>query len=51
MTDDAVRRDDGTDGGDPACWLARVCPACGRIPDDESAGACGSCGEPLSPRA
>ena len=22
------------DGGDPACWLRRVCPACGRLADE-----------------
>lgn len=31
-------------GGDPACWLDRVCDACGRLADgpDELCPACGS---------
>ena len=37
-----------TDGGDPACWLDRVCPACGRL-DERPGGAaltgrCPACG-------
>ena len=32
-------------GGDPACWLDRVCAACGRLV--ESGEACPACGAPL----
>ena len=37
-----------TEGGDPACWLDRVCPACGRL-DERPAGTghadrCSGCG-------
>lgn len=34
-------------GGDPACWLRRVCPACGRLADDDRATRCPACGGPL----
>ncbi|MEX1177526.1 MAG: MarR family winged helix-turn-helix transcriptional regulator [Nitriliruptor sp.] len=41
--------DDGTDAGDPACWLEAVCEACGRIPDPPPSGAAplieGSCAD------
>lgn len=33
-------------GGDPACWLNRVCDACGRFVDDLLADACPLCGAP-----
>jgi rubrerythrin len=35
------------EGGDPACWLARVCPACGRLADGDPPTRCPSCGEEL----
>jgi rubrerythrin len=31
-------------GGDPACWLNRVCDACGRFVDDPLAEVCPACG-------
>lgn len=34
------------DGGDPACWLGRVCDTCGAIPDGLSAPVCTRCGGP-----
>ncbi|NEK58911.1 MarR family transcriptional regulator [Geodermatophilus sabuli] len=37
----------GPDGGDPACWLHRVCPACGRMADGDPPTTCPACGEPL----
>lgn len=38
-------RDDEPDlGGDPACWLARVCPECGRFAEHEAAPSCPACG-------
>jgi hypothetical protein len=36
-------------GGDPACWLSRVCPECGKIRvnhRDETGGICEHCGAP-----
>ena len=35
------------DGGDPACWLRRVCPACGRLADEDPPTRCPSCGAEL----
>ncbi len=34
-------------GGDPACWLSRVCPDCGRFAEDEDASHCARCGHAL----
>ncbi|WP_199522193.1 hypothetical protein [Geodermatophilus marinus] len=44
-------RDDAGDeaGGDPACWLARVCPDCGRVADRDPPTRCAGCGRPLLP--
>lgn len=33
-------------GGDPACWLNRVCENCGRFVDDPDAETCPDCGVP-----
>jgi hypothetical protein len=38
---------DGDLGGDPACWLARVCPECGRLTEERDPTHCAACGEPL----
>lgn len=38
-------------GGDPACWLANVCPECGASVDDPSVGVCPKCGGALPPPA
>ena len=35
------------EGGDPACWLPRVCPACGRLADEDPPTRCPACGELL----
>ena len=32
------------EGGDPVCWLDRVCPACGAFAEGEPAGPCWRCG-------
>ncbi|PSL08194.1 uncharacterized protein YeaO (DUF488 family) [Haloactinopolyspora alba] len=32
------------EGGDPACWLAGVCPECGRFVPDEPPTTCPGCG-------
>jgi rubrerythrin len=37
------------DGGDPACWLRRVCPACGRLADEDPPTTCPACGAELLP--
>jgi hypothetical protein len=29
--------------GDPACWLSRICPRCGAMPDDEPLTTCPRC--------
>lgn len=36
--------DPGERGGDPACWLARVCPQCGTLSDAAPAATCATCG-------
>ena len=45
----AVRADEPVDdeGGDPACWLRRVCPACGRLADEDPPTRCPACGAEL----
>ena len=30
--------------GDPACWLHRVCPACGTIAETDPPATCAQCG-------
>ncbi|MGX5656541.1 MarR family transcriptional regulator [Geodermatophilus nigrescens] len=42
-----VPRAPADEGGDPACWLARVCPACGRLADEAPPTRCPACGEEL----
>ncbi|WP_170861244.1 hypothetical protein [Trujillonella endophytica] len=43
-----MRAEDDDPGGDPACWLHRVCPGCGRLVEGEPRPArCPECGEPL----
>ncbi|MET8546989.1 hypothetical protein ABZW03_41290 [Kitasatospora sp. NPDC004799] len=32
------------EGGEPACWLDRVCPACGRLRERPGPGPCENCG-------
>ncbi|TDQ66009.1 hypothetical protein EV188_1011261 [Actinomycetospora succinea] len=34
-------------GGDPACWMHRVCDACGRLADEDPPTHCPSCGKLL----
>ncbi|GAA4778677.1 hypothetical protein GCM10023200_09630 [Actinomycetospora chlora] len=34
-------------GGDPACWMHRVCPECGRLADEDPPTRCPSCGTQL----
>jgi rubrerythrin len=35
------------EGGDPACWLRRVCPACGKLADEDPPTTCPACGARL----
>ena len=37
------------EGGDPACWLHRVCGACGRVADEDPPTRCAACGAELTP--
>jgi rubrerythrin len=37
------------ESGNPACWLRRVCPACGRLADEDPPTTCPACGEELVP--
>jgi len=39
--------DNGDEGGDPACWLGRVCPECGRFADEPPPTTCVRCGTEL----
>jgi hypothetical protein len=32
------------EGGDPACWLPRICPECGRVADQDPPVMCAHCG-------
>ncbi|WP_158726728.1 hypothetical protein [Tomitella fengzijianii] len=40
--------DDEELGGDPACWLHRVCPECGLFIEDRSAATCPRCENALT---
>jgi hypothetical protein len=41
------RPDDG-EGGDPACWVRRVCAVCGRLADEDPPTRCPACGALLT---
>ncbi len=49
--DDPVGDQGEDQGGDPACWLAYVCPECGAYVDDPALGVCPKCGGALPPPA
>ncbi|GAA2129686.1 hypothetical protein [Streptomyces synnematoformans] len=36
------------EGGEPVCWLERVCPECGRLADTAPPVRCARCGTPLT---
>lgn len=38
---------DRTEGGDPVCWLNRVCDTCGAFREDTAAPFCARCGAPF----
>ncbi|WP_281245331.1 hypothetical protein [Paramicrobacterium humi] len=42
-----MAEDEPREGGDPACWLDRVCAECGAFLEDGMT-ACWRCGTPLS---
>jgi hypothetical protein len=35
-------------GGDPVCWLDKVCPGCGLLTGDRPSATCPRCGEDLA---
>jgi hypothetical protein len=35
------------EGGDPACWLGRVCPECGLLAEEPPPTVCARCGAEL----
>lgn len=37
-----------SEGGDPVCWLPRVCLACGRLADEDPPTLCAACGAELT---
>jgi hypothetical protein len=40
-------RPEEDEGGDPACWLRRVCPSCGRLAEEDPPTTCAACGAEL----
>jgi hypothetical protein len=36
-----------TEGGDPVCWLERVCDECGAMREDMASAVCVRCGTPF----
>lgn len=40
-------RQERTEGGDPVCWLDRVCDECGAMREDMTASCCARCGTPF----
>ncbi|MFT7841208.1 hypothetical protein Q5530_34170 [Saccharothrix sp. BKS2] len=42
-----VARGERVEGGDPVCWLSRVCPECGLLADGEPPEVCPRCGAAL----
>lgn len=49
MSDDVSvpQMDPEDEGGDPACWLHRVCPSCGRLCEEDPVTTCAGCGSVL----
>jgi uncharacterized paraquat-inducible protein A len=47
--DDLEEQGYAEEGGDPACWLHRLCPQCDAVPDDPEAATCWRCGAELHP--
>ncbi|MGO8957615.1 MAG: hypothetical protein ACLQFR_09635 [Streptosporangiaceae bacterium] len=41
--DDATKVPEHDAPGDPACWLKRVCPACGTLADADPPTTCPQC--------
>jgi hypothetical protein len=46
---DDVGDDEEFVGGDPVCWLNRVCPECGALRDEEPPVPCPRCGSTEPP--
>jgi hypothetical protein len=47
VTEDGTAREPADEAGDPACWVRRVCPACGRLADEDPPTTCLACGAEL----
>ncbi|WP_298325505.1 hypothetical protein [Haloactinopolyspora sp.] len=48
MSSESDRSADYDEGGDPACWLAGVCPECGRFVPTEPPTTCPRCGTEIT---
>jgi hypothetical protein len=44
---DHTRSGGSGEGGDPACWLNRICEECGAFREDMAAATCARCGTPF----
>ncbi|MFG3364061.1 cupin domain-containing protein [Streptomyces sp. NPDC090032] len=42
-----IARTPASEGGEPACLLSRICPACDRVSEDPAAAYCARCGARL----
>lgn len=42
-----AEHEERTEGGDPVCWLDRVCDECGAMREDMGAARCARCGTPF----
>lgn len=40
-------RGEFSEGGDPVCWLDRVCEECGAMREDTASAVCARCGTPF----
>jgi len=49
VTEDPAVQEGTGDSGDPACWLRRVCPSCGRLAEEDPPTTCAACGAELDP--
>ncbi|CAG6396850.1 hypothetical protein NMG29_13500 [Streptomyces cocklensis] len=46
-SDGHEEHEERTEGGDPVCWLDRVCNECGAMREDMGAARCARCGTPF----
>lgn len=47
MSEGRQEHEERTEGGDPVCWLDRVCEECGAMREDMKAARCARCGRPF----